>query len=314
MFTRQALRQMMIGAALLGVCAGQARAQGTPEKPAALVNGEPIPMADVRAIIEARPSPVPLPAAQQRELRQAALDLLIDDVLMRQFLKKNALPAQPAEVQKEIDELKEALKKKTMTLEQFLREAKQTEEQFRVDVAARVQWKHYLNSRFPEPEVKSYYVANKLLFDKVFVKASHILVKVGPTAPAPDKQNARAKLETIRQEILAGKLDFGVAAEKYSECPSKTKGGDIGSFPYKFFVVDPFAKAAFAMKVGEVSDIVVTDFGYHLIKVTDRTPGETSTYEGVKHTIREVIAQEMDLYQRILAEQRKGSKIDVYLQ
>ncbi len=118
----------------------QALGQGpaTQEKPAAYVNGEAISMTEIQAMLEARPSPVPLTAAQQREFRQSALDMLIDDVLMRQFLRKNALPPQPAEIQKEIDELNEVLKKKTMTLDQFLRESKQTEAQFRQDVAARV--------------------------------------------------------------------------------------------------------------------------------------------------------------------------------
>src|SRR5207253_8677424 len=135
--------------------------------------------------------------------------------------------------------------------------------------------------------------ANKVLFDKVFVRASHILVKIGPTAPAAEKQNARAKLETVRQEIVAGKLDFAEAAKKYSDCPSKDKGGDIGPFPYKFVVVEPFAKAAFAMKKGDVSDIVATDFGLHLIKVTDRTQNETTSFESVKESVRDVMAQDM---------------------
>jgi parvulin-like peptidyl-prolyl isomerase len=314
MSVHHASRQIL---AILGLCASQAHAQAkvtpasaTVEKPAAHVNGEAIPMADLRAILEARPSPVPLTAAQQRELHQAALDMLIDDLLMRQFLRKNAPPAQPAEIKKEIDELNEALKKKTMTLEQFLREGKQTEEQFHQDVRARIQWKHYLAARFPEAQAKTYYETNKVLFDKVFVTASHILVKLGPTASDIEKQNARAKLQTIRQEILAGKLDFAEAAKKYSDCPSKDKGGDIGPFPYKFVVVEPFAKAAFALKKGDISDIVVTDFGLHLIKVTDRTQSENTTFESVKDAVREVIAQDMDLYQNILAEQRKGAKIE----
>jgi peptidyl-prolyl cis-trans isomerase C len=316
MSVRQVFEPNSAAAAIWALCALQACAQApvTQEKPAAHVNGEAIAMAEVRAVLEARPSPVPLTAAQQRELRQSALDMLVDDLLMRQFLRKNALPAQPAEVQKEIEDLKDALKKKTMTLEQFLREGKQTEEQFRQDITARIQWKHYLSARFPEAQAKSYYEANKVLFDKVFVRASHILVKVGPTASAADKQNARAKLETIRQEILAGKLDFGEAAKKYSDCPSKDKGGDIGTFPYKFVVVEPFARAAFAMHKGDVSDIVSTDFGLHLIKVTDRTQGETTTFESVKDSVRDVIAQDMELYQSILAEQRKGAKIEVHLQ
>jgi parvulin-like peptidyl-prolyl isomerase len=58
----------------------------------------------------------------------------------------------------------------------------------------------------------------------------------------------------------------------------------------------------------------VTDFGLHLIKVTDRTQGETTTFESVRDAVRDVIAQDMELYQHILAEQRKGAKIEVHLQ
>ncbi len=312
MFVRRASGQKLASLAILGLCAAHVLAQGTvpADKPVAHVNGEPIAATDLQALLEARPSPVPLTAAQQRELRQSALDMLIDDILMRQFLRKNSLPAHASEIQKDVDELKEALKKKTMTLEQFLREGKQTEEQLRKDIAARVQWKHYLAARFSDAETKGYYEANKPEFDKVFVRASHILVKVGPTAPAAEKQAARAKLETLRNDIVAGKLDFGEAAKKYSDCPSKKDGGDIGSFPYKFVVVEPFAKAAFSLKKGDISDIVITDFGFHVIKVTDRTPGETTSYEAVKEMVRDVMAKDLDLYQTILAEQRKTAKID----
>src|SRR5438270_12407139 len=111
MLVRLAIGERVASVAILAFCTIQVYAQGaaTLEKAAAHVNGEAIAMADVKALLEARPSPVALPAAQQRELRQAALDMLIDDLLMRQFLRKNALPAQPAEIQKEIDELKGAL-------------------------------------------------------------------------------------------------------------------------------------------------------------------------------------------------------------
>jgi peptidyl-prolyl cis-trans isomerase C len=315
MFARQAIGTKIASLAILGLCAlrvcGQAPA--TQAKPVAYVNGEPIAAADLQAMLDARPSPVPLTKEQQRQLHHAALDMLVDDVLMKQFLRRTALPAQPAEIQLEIDELKKVLEKKTMTLEQFLRENKQTEEQFRQDVNARVLWKHYLVTRFPENETRNYYEVNKVLFDKVFVQASHILIKLAPSATPLERQQAHTKLESIRHEILTGKLDFAEAARRFSDCPSKDKGGDIGSFPYKFVVVEAFSRAAFAMKKGEISDIVTTDFGLHIIKVTDRTQGETTTYQGAKDSVREIMAQDLDLYQTILAEQRKAAKIQEQL-
>lgn len=286
------------------------------EKPAAVVNGEAIAVAEVKALLDQRPSPVALTEAQKRELRQTAVDMLVDDLLMRQFLRKNAQTPNPAEVAKEMAELLEALRKQTppKTLDQFLREGGQTEAQLRTDIAARLQWKTYLTSRLPDAAVKSYYDANKVFFDKVFVRASHILVKLAANATPAEKQAAQAKLSAIRQEIMAGKLDFTVAAKTYSDCPSKEKGGDIGPFPYKFVVVEPFAKAAFSLRVGDVSDVVATEFGYHLIKATDRTAGEPSNFDTLRETVREVYAQELELYQNILSEQRKTSRIEVFLQ
>lgn len=284
-----------------------------PERPAAVVNGEPIGMTEVKAVLDQRPSPVPLTAAQQKELRHAALDMLVEDMLMRQFLRKAGGAPHPGTIEKEIDELKVVLKKQGKNLDIFLREASQTEAQLRADVQARLQWKSFLHSRIPDAEIKTYYEANKLLFDKVQVRASHLLVKVASAADAKEKSLARARLETLQQEILTGRLDFADAAKRYSECPSKDKGGDIGQFPWKFVVVEPFSRAAFALKVGQVSDIVASDFGFHLIKVTDRTPGEPSTFDTARDSIRDIIAQEQDLFPRILAEQRKTAKIEVLM-
>jgi parvulin-like peptidyl-prolyl isomerase len=78
--------------------------------------------------------------------------------------------------------------------------------------------------------------------------------------------------------------------------------------------VEPFARTAFSIKKGEISDVVSTDFGYHLIQVTDRTAGEPSQFETIKDRIREVMAQDLELYQTILTEQRRTAKIEVFMQ
>lgn len=311
-------RTLLVGSLFLAGWAsgaGRVSAQDTPaaEKPAAVVNGEAITMAQLKAVLDQRPSPVPLSAAQQKELRHAALDLLIEDALMRQFLRKVGGAITPAAIDREIDDLKTVLAKQSKTLEQYLHESKQTEAQLRADAQARLEWKNYLRSRYPETDVKAYYEANKLLLDKVQVRASHILVKVASSASPMEKAQARAKLETIRQEIAMGKIDFAEAAKRYSECPSKDKGGDIGLFPYKFVVVEPFAKAAFALKEGEISDIVTSDFGLHIIRVTERTKGEPTTFDASKDNCRDLMAQEQELYPRVVAEQRKAGKIEVLL-
>src|SRR5262249_58132443 len=138
-----------------------------------------------------------------------------------------------------------------------------------------------------------YYNDFKDFFDGVTVKASHIVLRVPPTAPAPDVQAARQKLTDLRTQITGGKLDFGEAAKKNSQCPSAPGGGDIGYFPRKWVVDEPFAKAAFALKVGDISDVVQTDYGLHLVKVTDRKPGQPSDYEKIKDKGREIYVEKM---------------------
>jgi parvulin-like peptidyl-prolyl isomerase len=280
---------------------------------AATVNGEKILIGDVKKILDQRPISVTPTEEQKKQLRKAALDVLVEDVLMRQYLTKNVPQVSQADFNKEIQKLTDALKKESKTIDVFLKENGQTEEQLRRDIVAKLQWGTLLQRFCPDDKAKAYYDANKLFFDKVFVRASHVLVKLDAKATKEQRDQAAQKLRVFRQEILQGKVKFEDVAKKYSDCPSKEKGGDIGQFPYKFVVVPEFARIAFSMKKGELSDVVTTEYGLHLILVTDRTAGEASTFEGLKETVREVWAQEDDLYARTLAEQRTAGSVKVEL-
>ena len=319
MTARKGVLGGLAGVAALAVLtarlAAQAPAQPAPPpaaKPAALVNGEAVPMADVESVLRQQPvSPTPLTGPQIREQQLAAVQLIIEQTLMRQFLKNAKVPLPPdSVVQKEITELETALKKDKMTLAEFLKETGQTEAQLRADIGLQLQWRAYVTPRLTDAAIKAYYDANKPFFDKVFVRASHVLIKLAPNASAAERQAATSKLTNLRQEIVAGKLDFAEAARKVSDCPSKTNGGDIGPFPYKFAVLEPFAKAAFAMKVGDVSDIVATDFGLHLIKVTNRDNGTPSDLAKIQNEVKEIYNRE--LYQAVVTEQRRSARIEVF--
>lgn len=297
------------------VSAVSANIPAAADKPAALVNGEMISMLEVKALLESRPYPNTLKADEVKACRQAAIDMLVEDVLMRQFLTKNAPPVKPAEIAHEMQTLEQEVKKSGKTIADLLKETGQSPEQLQKAVAVRLQWRGYLLAKMSEADARKYYEANKPFFDKVHVRASHILVKVPRTATPEQKKILLNRAEAIRQEIVAGKVSFENAVKQYSECPSKDKLGDLGNFPYKFVVVEPFAKAAFAMKVGQISDIVTTDFGYHIIKVTDRIEPKTpSTYEAVRDSVREIWAHDVELVPQIITHQRKNSKIEVFLQ
>ena len=165
-----------------------------------------------------------------------------------------------------------------------------------------------------EKEIKEYYDANPRMFQQPEeVRASHILIKVDQNADEKTKLKARKDLEEIQKKLLQGQ-DFAKLAREYSQGPSATKGGDLGFFR-RGQMVAPFEKAAFALKPGNVSDIVVTRFGYHLIKVTDRKPGKTFSYAEVKEKLGKFL-KDRKVGKAIGAhveELKKGAKVERFL-
>ena len=122
------------------------------------------------------------------------------------------------------------------------------------------------------------------------IKASHILIKVDAKADEAQKAEARKKIEEVQQKLKDGG-DFAALAKEYSEGPSSAKGGDLGYFR-RGQMVKPFEDAALALKPNEVSDIVETRFGYHLIIVYDTKPEQTLAYADVKDKISQRMKQE----------------------
>ncbi|CAN5503508.1 peptidylprolyl isomerase [soil metagenome] len=279
-------------------------------KVVATVNGTQITAAELEAVLKkAGPKATAPTEAQKREMQQEALTMLIDDQLMRDFLRKKGPNVDLEDVNKQMAELVEGLKKDKKTLADFLKEQNQTEAQLRADITGWLQWNAFVKQTVTDADLKKYYDESKDFFDRVVVRASHIVVRVSPEAPAAERETVKAKLVGWRKEIVDSKVDFAAAAKQHSQCTSAPNGGDIGFFPRKMAVEEPFAKAAFALKVGDVSDIVQTDLGYHLIKVTDRKPGTPSDFNKIKDEVRELLVEELRM--QILAEQRQTAKVEV---
>lgn len=146
-------------------------------------------------------------------------------------------------------------------------------------------------STVSEKESRAYYDGNLESFKKPEqVRASHILIKVDPGADEAKKAEARTKIESLQAKLKNGE-DFGALAKEYSEGPSGPKGGDLGFFG-RGQMVKPFEETAFSMKPGQVSGMVETRFGYHLIMVTERTPESTLSYEEVKDRLEQYLKQQ----------------------
>jgi peptidyl-prolyl cis-trans isomerase C len=140
-------------------------------------------------------------------------------------------------------------------------------------------------------ETRTFYDQNAAMFQQAEqVQARHILIKVESDATEEVKTEARTKIEAIQQKAADGE-DFAQLASENSEGPSRAKGGDLGYFS-RGQMVKPFEDACFALQTGEISGVVETQFGFHVIKVTDRKPASVIAYESAQPQIEERLKQE----------------------
>lgn len=143
-----------------------------------------------------------------------------------------------------------------------------------------------------DDEMKTYYDARPDEFKTPeMVRARHILVKTDDAASDDEKKMARAKAEQYLKKITSGE-DFAKWAGEFSDdLGSRARGGDLGFFP-KGRMVKPFEDAAFALNPGEVSGIVETPFGFHIIKVEERREAAVETFDAVKERVRQILYQD----------------------
>ena len=137
-----------------------------------------------------------------------------------------------------------------------------------------------------DEEVKAFYDENSAKFQGDEQRqASHVLIGFGVGAKEAEKAAAKDKILGILDQIKKNPKRFEELATKFSQDPgSATKGGDLGSFG-RGAMVKPFEDAVFGMKVGQVSDVVESEFGYHIIRL-DGISGASSSYESMKPQIK----------------------------
>ena len=144
--------------------------------------------------------------------------------------------------------------------------------------------------QIPESELKSYYQQNLASYQlPEKVRASHILLKTEGKS-SEESEKIKTKATDLLLQVRKG-ADFAELAKKNSEDPvSAANGGDLGAFP-RGAMVPEFDQAAFTLGVGAVSDLVKTQFGYHIIKIVEKQPAHTQTFEEVENLIRPTLLQ-----------------------
>lgn len=305
----------------LSALAGEER---LPEGKVAVVNGSVI----TRAAFERERSRIqqslfsrgkPLSDTQRLQIDREALENLISRELLYQESQKRGVTVDETVTNEQLRKLKERFPSED-EFKSALTKANLSEAAIKSELKKAIAIQQFVDREFvrktsvTEEESRAYYDSHPDLFKQPEqVRASHILIKVDPGADASQKAEARKKLEEIQESVHNGE-DFSTLATERSEGPSRKRGGDLGYFG-RGQMVKPFEEAAFALRPGEVSDIVETEFGYHLIKVFDKKPQTTLAYEGIEGKIKQYLKQDkvQKEVHRYVEELKKNAKVERFL-
>ncbi len=287
--------------------AGDKQAPGAPPEPVkplpeklpdvlARVNGEKVTRGEVEDFVhnlEGRAGG-PLPSEQRDRVYRGVLDQIVGYKLLLQEAKARKVVVPDAEIDARVDQLKKqfpseelflkTLAERKMTLDQIKSEARKDmsiSKLIETEIAPKVAVK-------PE-QVETFYKSNPDQFTQPErVKASHILISFPETADAATKAKAKSKAQQILKEIKAGK-DFAALAKQHSQDPgSAPNGGDLGFFQ-QGQMVGPFNDVAFSLKPGAISNLVETQFGYHIIRVDEKQPAKTVPLEEVRPKLEQYL-------------------------
>ncbi len=281
---------------------------------AARVNGEVIKKSELDAqmakLEEQYPQMFEGADAEGRKLdfQQRLLDNMINSVLIRQAAEEMGIEVTDADVQEQIDQLKSGFQTEEQfqqALEQAGMDLDSLEDQIRDQLITQELLEQLTaDVEIPDEEIEQYYEANKDQFiEDAAVHVAHILFN------PEDKATA----EEVLAEIRAGG-DFAALAKEYSQDPTSAEsGGDLGwpTTPY----VPEFQAAAEELEPGEVSDLVETTFGWHIIKMIEKRDQRQKTLDEVREQIEQILLQQhnADIYQKFIDDLRAEAEIEILI-
>jgi len=261
---------------------------------AAIVNEEPITTVELDKEVQLMQKELEkLPPSERSSLRSVALNRLVDKKLIDQKIRELDIRVSDEEVRLAIEDVKkqnnisqealeQALAGQGMSFEQYKRQLKEQLERIRLmsqEVRSKVQ--------VGEREIREFYEANRARYgaEEEF-RARHIFFKVEKKGGAEELAKAEKVAAEVLKEARAGK-DFAELARQYSTDPAAARdGGDLGTFK-RDDMVPEIGNTVAALKPGEVSDLVLSPAGLHIIKLEERKPGKGRPFEEVKDEIEE---------------------------
>ncbi|MFC1823230.1 peptidylprolyl isomerase [Thermodesulfobacteriota bacterium] len=253
---------------------------------------------------------------QMVELKEKVLESLVSRELLYQESQKRGIKVGKASVDQQINTMKKRFPDEE-AYRKTLRRMELSDSDLKNQIGKGLAIQQLIEKQFadrtsiPKAEVKAFYDANPNSFRQPEqVRASHILIRVDPQADKSKKSKARQEMSKISDRIRAGE-DFAALAKEFSQDSSSSKGGDLGSFR-RGQMVKPFEDAAFSLKPGEVSQVVETRFGFHIIKVTEKKPETTLAFKDVQEKLyrylkQQKVKQQVNVY---IVKLKENAKVD----
>ena len=265
---------------------------------AASVNGRPIPLRFVemiakRLLEQAGNQPKDRPFAYRRATQQLVVRELLFEEATARGLKADDVKVETAYNEARVPYPDDRawlafLAQQGLDVDAFRRELR-----IQHTVAALLRAEGELaGTQVTDQDARAYYDANPAKFDSgERLHASHILIRVPGDAPPKQKEALRQKTEGLLAQIRKGG-DFAALARQFSaDAGSAAKGGDLGEF-HRGQMVPPFEAVAYALKAGELSGVVETPFGFHIIKLHERQPALKVEFEAARATITRAVLEE----------------------
>lgn len=267
----------------------------------AIVNGEKIPQKELNhklTLIKQRAASAGQELDEQRlaSLKEDIVNNMVEKELLYQKSQELDITVAPEEIDSQMQQFKQQFPDENQYKEQ-LSALGYTEELLRSEIEKNTAIQQLIEQEIgadislSDEELEAYYEENPDQFETPEqVKARHILIKTDEDADEAEKQAAREKIQEIAKRIDDGEK-FSEVAKEESDCPSSERGGDLGYFS-QGQMVKPFEEAAFSLAVGDVSDVVETRFGYHLIKAEDKKTAAKESFDEVKEDLKTQLEQQ----------------------
>jgi len=291
------------------------------ENSVARVNGEYIPEQKYNLLIDQKKQQYGLQGAELNEEQQNMLDEeVMDELVTEEILFQEAQRLDIGAGKKEINAQLDALKQQYPDENSFKEAIAQggfTEKAFKQYIERNITIQKLLEQEvgssitIDDSEMKSFYEQNPSYFEiPEQIEARHILVSTEGLQGDAAKEEALSRAESIRQELLGG-ANFADLAREKSEGPSASNGGSLGRFS-KGQMVPSFEEVAFSLEIGEISQVVETQFGYHIIEVTDKIEAGTLSYEEAKPNIEEYLTnvKQQQQYTEFIENLREQAEVE----